>query len=101
MRAKFIAAAVGVSAGLSASLPSFVCAGGACSSCFACVGAGGAVVSALLVGLVSRGRTARGGAARRPPTGPTSSCDATAMQPRSRRDQLDLPVQYSELGRKL
>lgn len=53
-RPKVIAAALGVSAGLSPYLPSVVCPGGACSSCFACVGAGGAAVSALLVGLVVR-----------------------------------------------
>ena len=58
MRAKFIAAAVGMSAGLSAYLPSFVCAGGACTSCFACVGAGGAAASALVVGMITRRRAA-------------------------------------------
>ena len=53
-RANVVAGLVGVSAGLSAYLPSFVCAGAPCSSCFACVGAGGAAASALIVGFVSR-----------------------------------------------
>lgn len=53
-RVKIVAGLVGVSAGLSAYLPSFVCAGAPCSSCFACVGAGGAAASALIVGFVSR-----------------------------------------------
>ena len=53
-RASFVAGLVGVSAGLSAYLPSFVCTGAPCSSCFACVGAGGAAASALIVGFVSR-----------------------------------------------
>ena len=53
-RASIVAGVVGVSAGLSAYLPSFVCSGLPCSSCFACVGAGGAAASALIVGFVSR-----------------------------------------------
>jgi hypothetical protein len=53
-RVNIVAGLVGVSAGLSAYLPSFVCAGAPCSSCFACVGAGGAAASALIVGFVSR-----------------------------------------------
>ena len=53
-RASVVAGVVGVSAGLSAYLPSFVCSGLPCSSCFACVGAGGAAASALIVGFVSR-----------------------------------------------
>jgi hypothetical protein len=53
-RANVVAGVVGVGAGLSAYLPSFICPGLACSSCFACVGAGGAAVSAFLVGFVSR-----------------------------------------------
>ena len=53
-RANFVAGLVGVSAGLSAYVPSFVCSGAPCSSCFACVGAGGAAASALIVGVVSR-----------------------------------------------
>ena len=53
-RANVVAGVVGVGAGLSAYLPGFICPGVSCSSCFACVGAGGAAVSALLVGFVSR-----------------------------------------------
>jgi hypothetical protein len=53
-RANFVAGLVGVSAGLSAYVPSFVCSGAPCSSCFACVGAGGAAASALIVGFISR-----------------------------------------------
>ena len=53
-RANVMAGVVGVSAGLSAYLPSFVCSGAPCSSCLACVGAGGAAASALIVGFVSR-----------------------------------------------
>ncbi len=53
-RANVAAGVVGVSAGLSAYLPPFVCSGAPCSSCFACVGAGGAAASALVVGFVSR-----------------------------------------------
>lgn len=53
-RANFVAGLVGVSAGLSAYVPSFVCSGAPCSSCFACVGAGGAAASALIVGFVSK-----------------------------------------------
>jgi len=53
-RVSFVAGLVGVSAGLSAYVPSFVCSGAPCTSCFACVGAGGAAASALIVGFVSR-----------------------------------------------
>jgi len=53
-RVSIVAGLVGASAGLSAYLPSFVCSGAPCSSCFACVGAGGAAASALVVGFVSR-----------------------------------------------
>ena len=53
-RANVMAGVVGVSAGLSAYLPSFVCSGAPCSSCLACVGTGGAAASALIVGFVSR-----------------------------------------------
>ena len=53
-RASVVAGVVGVSAGLSAYLPSFVCSGAPCSSCLACVGAGGAAASALIVGFISR-----------------------------------------------
>jgi hypothetical protein len=99
MRPKFIAAAVGVSAGLSAYLPSFVCAGGACSSCFACVGAGGAAVSALLVGMITRGRTGR----RRPSgdhqSGADTPGDATT-QPLGGCNRRELPVTYSKLRRR-
>ncbi len=52
--ARVVASLMGVSAGLSAYLPAFVCAGRPCSSCLACVGAGGALASALVVGLISR-----------------------------------------------
>jgi hypothetical protein len=100
MRAKVLAAAVGVSAGLSASLPSFVCTGAPCSSCFACVGAGGAVVSALLVGLVTRSRAARFEAARRPPSEAAPDCDATTRHPRVHCDQLDSVIQIPAHRRK-
>ena len=53
-RASIVAGVVGASAGVSAYLPTFVCPGAACSSCFACVGAGGAAAAALIVGFVSR-----------------------------------------------
>lgn len=53
-RASVVASVIGVSAGLSASLPSFVCSGPPCSSCFACAGAGIAAASALIVGFASR-----------------------------------------------
>jgi hypothetical protein len=35
-------------------MSSVVCPGIACTSCFACVGAGGAAASALVIGFVSR-----------------------------------------------
>ena len=35
----------GLTAGVGAMLPSTVCPGGSCASCFACVGVGGVVVS--------------------------------------------------------
>lgn len=37
----------GLTAGVGAMLPTMMCAGGACSSCFACVGVGGLVVSVV------------------------------------------------------
>ena len=93
MRTRFIAAAVGVSAGLSAYLPSFVCAGGACTSCFACVGAGGAALSAVLAGLITRGRTARFRPAGSHPPGADAPCDATGHRPRDRREKLDVTIE--------
>jgi len=62
-----MAGVVGVSAGLSAYLPSFVCSGAPCSSCLACVGAGGAAASALIVGFVSRRFGADSGREEDPP----------------------------------
>ena len=53
-RLSLVAGLAGVSAGLMPYLPTLVCPGVACSSCFACVGAGGAAASALVVGIVSR-----------------------------------------------
>ena len=53
-RLSVFAGLAGVSAGLAPYLPTVVCPGVACTSCFACVGAGGAAASALIVGLVSR-----------------------------------------------
>ena len=53
-QANVFAGLVGVGAGLSAYLPNVICPGLPCSSCFACVGAGGAAASALVVGFVSR-----------------------------------------------
>ena len=53
-RLKLTAGIMGVSAGLAPYLPTVVCGGVPCTSCFACVGAGGAAASALIVGLVSR-----------------------------------------------
>ena len=53
-RLSVTAAVIGVSAGLAPYLPTVVCPGGACTSCFACVGAGGAAAAALAVGFVSR-----------------------------------------------
>lgn len=53
-RLSVVAGVMGVSAGLAPYLPSVVCPGVACTSCFACVGAGGAAASALVVGLISR-----------------------------------------------
>ena len=53
-RLSIAAGVAGVSAGLAPYLPTVVCAGGACTSCFACIGAGGAAASALLVGVISR-----------------------------------------------
>jgi hypothetical protein len=100
MRSKYIAAAVGVSAGLSAYLPSFVCPGAACSSCFACVGAGGAAVSALLVGMITRGRAARLRPTGRQPAGVEAPCDTSARQALGRRERLELPIKYTDLGRK-
>ena len=61
-RLSIVAGVAGISAGLAPYLPTVVCPGVACTSCFACVGAGGAAASALVVGLVSRklGRTRSG-----------------------------------------
>jgi len=53
-RLSVVAGIAGVTAGLAPYLPTVVCPGVACTSCFACVGAGGAAASAILVGLVSR-----------------------------------------------
>jgi hypothetical protein len=53
-RLSLVAGVMGVSAGLAPYLPTVVCPGVACTSCFACVGAGGAAASALVVGLISR-----------------------------------------------
>jgi len=73
-RASVVASVLGVSAGLSASLPSFVCPGVPCSSCFGCLGVGGAAASALLVGWVSR----RLGPARLPGRGGALASRAVA-----------------------
>jgi len=53
-RLSVVAGLAGVSAGLAPYLPTIACPGVVCSSCFACVGAGGAAASALVVGLISR-----------------------------------------------
>lgn len=53
-RLSLVAGVMGVSAGLAPYLPTVVCPGVACTSCFACVGAGGAAASALVVGMISR-----------------------------------------------
>ena len=53
-RLSLVAGVMGVSAGLAPYLPTVVCPGVVCTSCFACVGAGGAAASALVVGLISR-----------------------------------------------
>lgn len=53
-RHSVVAGVAGVAAGLAPALSSVVCPGIACTSCFACVGAGGAAASALVVGLFSR-----------------------------------------------
>ena len=53
-RLSIVAGVAGVTAGLAPYLPTVVCPGVACTSCFACVGAGGAAASALIVGFVSR-----------------------------------------------
>ena len=53
-RLSLVAGVMGVSAGLAPYLPTVICPGVACTSCFACVGAGGAAASALVVGLISR-----------------------------------------------
>ena len=58
-QARVVAGVVGASAGVSTYLPTFICSGAPCTSCFACVGAGGAAASALLVGFVSRRLGAR------------------------------------------
>jgi hypothetical protein len=100
MRATYVAAAVGVSAGLSAYLPSFVCAGGACSSCFACVGAGGAAVSALLVGMITRGRTARPRPTDHHQPGAERPFGVTTRKSRGRCSQIELPTGFTDLGRR-
>ncbi len=53
-RLSIAAGVLGVSAGLAPYLPTVVCPGVGCTSCFACFGAGGAAASALVVGLISR-----------------------------------------------
>jgi len=62
-RLSLVAGVMGVSAGLAPYLPTVICPGVACASCFACVGAGGAAASALVVGLISRkfGKPSSGG----------------------------------------
>jgi len=50
----------GIAAGMGAMLPSVVCTGGACSSCFACVGVGGVVVSVVAARAVFGRRPVRG-----------------------------------------
>jgi len=67
-RLRIVAGVAGVTAGLAPYLPTVVCPGVACTSCFACVGAGGAAASALIVGLVSRKLGRRNPADQRPPT---------------------------------
>jgi hypothetical protein len=101
MRSKYIAAAVGVSAGLSAYLPSFVCPGAACTSCFGCVGAGGAALSAVLAGVITRRRTVRLPPTGRQASGDHAPCDATNHQPRGRRTELELPIEYTDLRRNI
>jgi hypothetical protein len=53
-RRSVVAGVAGLTAGLAPYLPTVVCPGISCASCFACVGVGGAAASALVVGLVSR-----------------------------------------------
>ena len=53
-RLSLVADVMGVSAGLAPYLPTVICPGVGCTSCFACFGAGGAAASALVVGLISR-----------------------------------------------
>ena len=67
-RLSVVAGLAGVSAGLAPYLPTFICAGVPCTSCFACVGAGGAAASALIMGLVSKrmGKPAPGGGGSAP-----------------------------------
>ena len=50
----------GVAAGMGAILPSTLCAGGACASCFACVGVGGVVASIAAARVVLGRRSERG-----------------------------------------
>jgi hypothetical protein len=52
-RLSIVAGVAGVSAGLAPYLPTVVCPGGACTSCFACIGAGGAAASALIVAFIT------------------------------------------------
>lgn len=53
-RRSVVAGVAGVSAGLAPYVSSIVCPGVACTSCFACVGAGGAVAAALASGVIAR-----------------------------------------------
>jgi hypothetical protein len=53
-RRSIITAVMGVSAGLAPYLPTAVCPGGACASCFACLGTGAAVATALVTGVIVR-----------------------------------------------
>jgi hypothetical protein len=49
-----VTAVMGVSAGLAPYLPTVVCPGGACASCFACIGSGAAMATALVTGFIAR-----------------------------------------------
>lgn len=53
-RFSIAAGVAGISAGLVPYLPTVVCPGVGCTSCFACFGAGGAAASALVIGFVAR-----------------------------------------------
>ena len=63
----------GLTAGMGAILPSTVCAGGACASCFACVGVGGVAVSIAAARFVFGRRT------RRSDGGPPESANRDAI----------------------